>query len=356
MKKLVDYEIPHCIVDMDVANENLYQGDRTDYLKYLSKTINWLYENLKNNTNPEPRIYMNFQDFCDAYTQDITWTLRLVKFLKNTPITAVTFEDGRGTFLPFQIGIMTNTIRIVLGDDKKLLLHLHAGNGTENAGLIEGVLNGADGIWAGFTKEAAIIGHASTAEFLVNLMRVGNQSVADTYQIDKLLTMSQKITKINTSIDTPNDFPIIGSNAYRTMLSFFEQKGSFTKTLSRLNGERVGVEVKRKMDVPAENIGGKNGYRITPVVSDDEVIYGRMKELNIAPDDLTPNDAVLGFMRIVMRRDLVAGNRFVYDDKAGLKKCYSDALKLIVEPETSWQKLRRRIRCLRQKIQSKLLC
>ncbi len=118
-------------------------------------------------------------------------------------------------------------------------------------------------------------------------MSRGHTNIAEQYQLDKLLPLSQKITQINTTLDAPNDFPEIGFNAYRTMLSFFDQKGDFKQELTRLNGEHVQFNVTRKMDVPVAEVGGENGYRITPVASNEEVIFGRMKELGVFDCDVT---------------------------------------------------------------------
>ena len=329
MKKLVAYKLPNAIVDMDVANENLYVNDRDLFVTYLHKSIDWMYENMKQATGAVPKIYINFQDFFDCYIQDLTWTLRLVEELNKTPIAAVTFEDGRGTFLPFQVGAMTKTIKTVLADDKLLLLHLHTGNGTEDAGLIEAVLNGADGIWAGFTKEAATIGHASTAEFLMNLMRVGNTAIQKKYQLKSLLPTAYQITNINTGINPPKDLPEIGSNAYRMMLSFFEQKGNFTQTtLKLLNGKTApSFPVERSMDITSQQIGGTTGARIAPVASNEAIIFQRMQELQVG-NVSDAKDQILSYMRIVMRRDLVAGLKYDYDVASVLDDCYRRALQL----------------------------
>ena len=327
MQKLVAYKLPNAIVDMDVANENLYVGDREVFCSYLRKSIDWMYTNMPSINGAPPKLYINFQDFFDCFTQDLNWTLQLVNLLNETPIAAITFEDGRGTFLPFQVGAMTKIIKTVLHKDKLLLLHLHSGNGTENAGLIEGILNGADGIWAGFTKEAATIGHASTSEFLVNLMRFGNTAIQEKYKLNTLLATANEITNINTVTTTPKDFPEIGTNAYRMMLSFFEQRGDFNKNISTFNGDKKEIEVKRYMDVTSEQLGGKTGARITPVASNEGVIFQRMQELNVG-NVQSAAESILKYMRIVMRRDLVNNHRYDYDEHLALTRCYHDAIEL----------------------------
>ncbi len=63
--------------------------------------------------------------------------------------------------MPFQIGAFIAIARSILPEPLKILVHIHAGGGFENASVIEALLNGADGAWGGLSKRAAIIGHAS---------------------------------------------------------------------------------------------------------------------------------------------------------------------------------------------------
>ena len=196
-------------------------------------------------------------------------------------------------------------MRQYLRDDQLLLAHMHSGIGMENANLLEAVLCGADGIWAGFTREAATIGHTPTAEFLANLARIGNDEVARSYPLDRLVPIAHEMTEINTGWATPDDFPIIGSNAYRTMLSFFEQ------------------DTGKKMDLPAERIGATPGWRIAPTVSDNRVIRGRLHETH--PEISVTDDELLTEMRSLMRRDMCAGKRIEYDEPHALLDLYQRA-------------------------------
>jgi hypothetical protein len=312
MTKTAQYGIPNTIVDLDISRESLPPDEksRRRFLAWLAEGIQWFQQNLRGDRGGKPRIYINYQDMTDAWTLDREWVLQLTRFLASQPIAAVTFEDGRGTLFPFQIGAATATLRHLLPRDKRVLVHLHSGNGMENAGLIEALLQGADGVWAGFTKEAATIGHASGAELLANLARVNNPHVANTYRLKELLPIAHRMTEINTRRPTPDDFPIIGANAYRTMLSVFEQKAG------------------KPMDLPPERIGGSYGYRITAVASDYPVIRGRLRqELGLSAKSISTD--LLETMRRLMRRDLRAGIRLDYDDPGQLRDLYERARALV---------------------------
>jgi hypothetical protein len=312
MLKTARYGIPNTIVDLDISRQSLPPNEkaRRRFLAWLGAGIQWFQQHLRGDHGGPPRIYINYQDMTDAYTQDREWVMQLTRFLASQPIAAVTFEDGRGTLFPFQIGAATATVRHLLPRDKRVLVHLHTGNGMENAGLIEALLQGADGVWAGFTKEAATLGHASSAELLANLARVNNPHVARAYRLKELLPIAHRMTEINTRAPTPEDFPVIGANAYRMMLTAFEQK--------------AGVP----MDLPPQRVGGAYGFRITPVASDTPVIQGRLQEVLGLPAKKLSQE-LLDTMRRLMRRDLRAGIRIAYDEPAQLQDLYERARALL---------------------------
>ncbi|HEX8703933.1 MAG TPA: hypothetical protein VF815_34195 [Myxococcaceae bacterium] len=314
MLKTAEYGIPNTIVDLDISRESLPRNEKTRrrFLAWLAEGIQWFHDNLTGDRGGPPRIYINYQDMTDAYTLDREWVLQLTRFLASQPIAAVTFEDGRGTLFPFQIGAAAAELRHLLPPDKRVLVHIHSGNGMENAGLLEALLQGADGVWAGFSKEAATIGHASGAELLANLARINNPHVQRKYRLDELLLIANRMTEINTRRPPPDDFPIIGANAYRMMLSAFAQKPG------------------KPMDLPPERIGGAYGYRITAVASDIRVIARRLREV-LGPIEPKPSTALLDTMRRLMRRDLRAGIRLAYDEPAQLRDLYERARALVKE-------------------------
>jgi isopropylmalate/homocitrate/citramalate synthase len=246
---------------------------------------------------------INIVDGCDAFSENLEQTCEVLQLLAELPIEGVSMEDDRGTYMPFQVGGYVKIARSFLPAPKKLVVHMHAGGGFENASLIEALLAGADGVWGGLPKRAAIIGHASLGELLANLVRVGNPSVAKDYHVDQLLPFATALQLTDDVVPIPEDLPILGTNAYRLTLSFFRQLPT------------------RFMDLPPEAIGGRYGYRIAPLGSDAPVIAGRLAEVTGKLAHTFP-DAVLEQMIRLMRRELRAGRRIVYDDPEPLIELY----------------------------------
>lgn len=308
MKKLVQYGIPNAIVDLDIASWNM-SCSREAFLGKLLASIDWMRTNMRGDEGKPPRIYINYQDGTDAFFEDWRWIVQLTRALaEHKAVSAITFEDGKGTVFPFQVGAMTALIRKHLRPDQLLLVHMHSGIGMENACLLEAILQGADGIWSGFTREAATCGHAPSSEFIANLARIGNDSVAASYPLERFASLVNQMTEINTLAPTPDDFPIFGANAYRTMLTFFMQDDG------------------RKMDLPPARIGVRTGWRVAPVASDLKVIRGRLREFDAHLSDEVLRDEVMAKMRVLMREDMRAGLRLEYDRAEILLELHRRAL------------------------------
>ncbi|HYC03397.1 MAG TPA: hypothetical protein VED40_08905 [Azospirillaceae bacterium] len=302
MVKLRDYGIPNTLHEIYLAD--LKAHERHALIENLGASIAWLHKHVKGDAGGEPRIYVNIVDMPDAMVQDPEWVVGMVSWMAAQPIAAVSFEDGRGTYFPFQVGAYARILRTLLPAQVKVLLHVHAGNGMENASVVEALLNGADGVWGGMTKEAATIGHASLSELIVNLMRAGNKAVEHRYKLKTMMPLVRAMQTINTEQETPADSPIFGTDAYRMMLSMFEQKKD------------------RPMDVPPEAIGTSYGYRIAPVSSDVPVIQGRVREA-LGVQDLS--EATARRMIELMRLDMRAGKRIRYDDPRHLAELLARA-------------------------------
>jgi hypothetical protein len=191
----------------------------------------------------------------------------------------------------------------------KLLVHVHSGAGFENASVIEALLNGADGAWGGLAKRAAMIGHASIAELIANLVRIGNPHM-DAYRVADLLPLALSLQRLDDDEAVPEDLPILGRNAYRLTSHYFRQ------------------EPGRFMDLEPERIGGRYGYRICPIASDPGVIAGRLAEITGLPAADFPAE-VLDWMVRLMRRDLRAGLRIVYDHPDELLRLHERAQRML---------------------------
>jgi len=305
--KLQAYGVPNTLHEIYLSHAGMEDSkyDLKTVRRSLPASIKWLNDNVTGENGGKPRIIINIVDGCDAFAQNPDDICYILSMLADQPIEGVSFEDDRGTYLPFQVGAYTAVARSLLPPPLKLLVHMHAGGGFENASVIEALLSGADGVWAGLPKRAAIIGHASLGELIANLVRLGNRHMQD-YQLDQLLSLATTLQVLDEEALVPDDLPVLGNNAYRLPLSFFRQ------------------EAGRFMDLPPEAIGGQYRYRICPVVSDTAVIAGRLAEVTGRQAEEF-SDTVLTQMIRLMRRDLRAGKRIVYDEPENLLQLFARA-------------------------------
>ena len=302
MQKLAAYEVPNTLLE-------IYLADMQDYTfaqlqAWLPLSIAWLTEHMYRFDGAPPQILINIVDGCDAFATNLEQTCQILEVIARSGVTGLSFEDDRGTYFPFQVGAYVEIARQYL-PIQKILVHMHAGGGFENASLIEALLAGADGVWGGLPKRAAIIGHASLGELLANLVRADNPH-ARAYQLAQLTSLATIWQTRDDQEPIPDDVPILGANAYRTPLAFFEQRPG------------------RAQDLPASVIGATQRYRICPVVSDPPVIRGRLGEvMGRAPDGF--DQGVMEQMRRLMRRSLREGRRIVWDEPQALVALYHAA-------------------------------
>lgn len=305
--KLQAYGVPNTLHEIYLSKEGMAgQYDLETLRRSLPASIKWLNDNVHGDSGGKPRILINIVDGCDAFAEDPETTCSVLSLLAEQPIEGISIEDDRGTYLPFQVGAFVAVARRFLPAPLKILVHMHAGGGFENASVIEALLNGADGAWGGLPKRAAIIGHASLGELIANLVRLGNSHMQNDYRLDQLLPLATKLQVMDEEEQVPDDLPILGNNAYRLPLSFFRQQAG------------------RFMDLAPEAIGGEYRYRICPVVSDPAVIAGRLAEVTGRPADTFPTE-VLDQMIRLMRRDLRAGKQIVYDQPEHLLQLFARA-------------------------------
>jgi len=308
MLKLRDYRVPNTLHEIylsDIGMKDLYTFETLR--RSIPASIRWLMENIEGEHGGKPRILINIVDGCDAVTQNPDRTFEILALLAQQPIEGVSFEDDRGTYMPFQVGAYAAAARQFLPPPLKLLVHIHTGGGFENASVIEALLNGADGVWGALPKRAAVIGHASLGELISNLVRAGNEKMGQQYRLDRLLPLATGFQILDDEEQVPDDLPILGYNAYRLSLSFFQQ----------LPG--------RFMDLVPEAIGGTYRYRICPLASDPPVIAGRLAEVTGKPAGSFPDNVLKSMIRL-MRQDLRDGERIIYDEPDELISLYERAL------------------------------
>lgn len=305
--KLRDYCVPNTLHEIYLSKAGMAgQYDLETLLRSLPVSIQWLLDNIRGDHGGRPRILINIVDGCDAFAENPDAICAVLELLAGLNIEGVSIEDDRGTYLPFQVGAYVAAARSLLPAPLKLLVHVHAGGGFENASILEALLNGADGAWGGLPKRAAIIGHASLGELIANLVRVGNPHM-QAYQLDRLLPLATNLQMLDEEGPVPEDLPILGANAYRLPLSFFRQVPG------------------RFMDLPPEAIGGVYRYRICPLVSDTAVIAGRLAEVTGRPAEQFAQSTLEQMVRL-MRRDLREGRRIAYDEPDNLRQLYARAV------------------------------
>lgn len=299
MLKLQQYGIPNTLSEITLMS--IAPAERAQVPERLANTVAWLRANIVGDHGGPTRIYVNVVDLIDAFFADRDWCCQVLQVLSTLEVNAVSFEDDRGTYFPFQVAAMVGAMKAYLTPAQLVLFHCHAGNGMENASVIEALLAGCDGYWAGLEKESSTIGHASMGELVANLARAGNESVMQ-YKVDQLLPICQAMHLINSAEpEEPQTWPMQGSNAYRQMLTDFDQVAG------------------RAMDLPPEVIGGAYTFRISPVGSDCKVVQGRvLEQLGKVIDD-----AYATRMILLMRSDLRAGGpRIRYDDEEPLRQLF----------------------------------
>ena len=307
MLKMQAYGVPNSLHEIYLSKVGMNgQYDRDTLRRSVVASIKWMNENIRGENGGKPRLLINIVDGCDAFSEDPEFACEIMALLAEQEIEGISIEDDRGTYMPFQVGAFIAMARTFLPAPLKILVHMHAGGGFENASLIEALLNGADGAWGGLPKSAAIIGHASLGELISNLVRAGNPHMAETYQLQNLLPLATSLQVQDQQRPVPDDYPILGNNAYRLPLSFFKQIAG------------------RFMDLVPEAIGGTYRYRIAPVVSDPAVIAGRLAEVTGRRAEEF-SKTVLEQMLFLMRRELRAGKRIVYDEPENLLKLYARA-------------------------------
>jgi hypothetical protein len=305
--KLQTYGVPNTLHEIYLSRRGMHgMYDRETLRRSVVASIKWVVANVRGDHGGKPRILINIVDGCDAFAEDPELTCQMLALLAEQPIEGISIEDDRGTYLPFQVGAFVAMARTFLAAPLKIVVHMHSGGGFENASVLEALLSGADGVWGGLPKRAAIIGHASLGELIANLVRLGNPHMKARYQLDQLTSLATRLQLMDEEEPVPDDLPILGNNAYRLTLSFFEQVSG------------------RFMDLPPEAIGGKYRYRICPVVSDPPVIAGRLAEITGRRPEDFPQPVLLQMIRL-MRRELRAGIRIVYDEPDNLLKLYARA-------------------------------
>ena len=288
--------IPNVILLVEIrpCTVELSGRDRDEMLRDIDRYIRHYRARLPPETERQGRIYVRIADIFDAFDDDPAYVVQALKLLGASPITGILYEDVRGSRFTFESNALVRLMRRYLPPPRKILAHPHSGNGMEDAATIEAVLEGADGVWAGFTPQAAQGGHGSALMFLTNLVRAGNPHVERLYRLEKLVETARRMWQVHDRHDIEPNQPVVGERAYRYVDRYFEQ------------GDLP-------CDLDPELIGAEVGYEIMPAWAPTYVIGKRLEELGYEPE-LYENRTLLHRVRALINETQMEGRHVRFDD------------------------------------------
>lgn len=306
--RIAEFEVPNVVLLTEIRSSTVTKDGAThdDYFADLVQSI----EYLRAEVIPEPsarrgRIFLRVLDIFDAWDEDPGFVAQVMKLLSSMPVQAILFEDVRGTHFPFQTAELVKLIRRYHPPPMPVLVHPHSGNGLEDATVVEAVLAGADGVWAGFTPEAAMGAHGSSAMLFSNLLRARNPHVETNYDARRLTEIADRMTRINMGEPIHQYHPVLGKKAYHFIDDQFEQHDL-------------------PCDLSPEKIGQEVGCRVTPSWSNPVIVGRRLEQLGYPPE-LTQDPNFIRECRIVMASWNIAGRHFLADDPEELAKTVAEA-------------------------------
>ena len=199
------YGLYNTFFEVDLADENVAWGTKftvQDMCKLIEKWINWVYDNI----NKKARILINFRDLPAVMEEDPEHLLSVVQFLSTMPedkrMFALAFEDPMGESMPEELEAWTAAVRKVMDGCRwksgRLLCHVHQKWDLQTAATLDCLGAGADGVWASLCEEGAAMGHASSSVVLMNLVRLGNQRVLETYNCKEFRKAAIEVTRLTT--------------------------------------------------------------------------------------------------------------------------------------------------------------
>ena len=288
--------IPNVILVVEVRPRTIELSgrDRGEMLRDIDRYIRHYRAQLPPETERRGRIWIRLADIFDAFDDDPQYVVQVFKLLGASPITGILYEDVRGSRFIFESNALVRLMRRYVPPPRKILAHPHSGNGMEDAATIEAVVAGADGVWSGFTPQAAQGGHGSALMFLTNLVRAGNPHVQRLYRLEKLVEVARRMWQIHDRHDVEPNQPVVGERAYRYVDQYFEQ------------GDLP-------CDLAPELIGAKAGYEIMPAWAPTYVIGKRLEELGYEPE-VCGNRTLLHRVRALINQAQMDGRHVRFDD------------------------------------------
>ena len=301
LRKNKKYGLANTFFEADFASKDIKWGEKftvNDMCMLILKWIKWVKENI----SKDARILLNMRDLPVAMTDAPERVLEIVTFLAQLPeehrMFALCFEDPFGEFLPEELEAWTASIRRIMDSNGwssgKLLVHIHQKWDLQTASQLDCLSAGADGVWASLCEEGAALGHACSSVTMMNLIRMGNEKVQQTYNCKHLRSAAYEITKLTTGKEPHPKQPIYGARACDLVFGF------------------LGIG---DFDV-ADFFGVKAPIRITTLATVDML---RDRLINLFGEHEEFKDAkVLQAMKERMLEDLREGRKEEYMSKVGI--------------------------------------
>ena len=307
-KQTFHYGIPNVILLVETRPSTLQQigSSRQRTLDDLRGHVRAYRDRLPPQGERRGRIYIRLADPFNTYDEDPEYLLQVVKMLSGEKITGILFEDVKGTRFPFETYALVRLMRRYHPKPRKILAHPHSGNGTEDAATLECILAGGDGVWSGFTPQAAQGGHGSALMLLTNLMRAGNPQVRQHFNTEKFQEVAARMWRIHDHQEIPPNTPVVGERAYRYVDKYFEQSDE-------------------PRDLDPTSIGHRPGYQVMPSWAPTYVIGRRLEELGYGAN-ITRNHTLLVKMRALMNAALNDGQQVPFDDPERLAALLEKAM------------------------------
>ena len=313
--RVAEAGIPNVILLVEIRPATLAQIGRSyeQTLSDIERYISHYRTQLPEENERQGRLYVRIADPFDAFDEDAEFVMQVFKLLGSSPITGILFEDVRGSRFTFESNELIRLMRHYNPPPCKILVHPHSGNGLEDAATIEAILAGADGVWSGFTPQAAQGAHGSSMMFLTNLLRAGNQHVRKKFRFDKLTDIARQMWKVLDRQEVEPNQPVVGERAYRYVDYYFEQ-----------------TDLPRDLD--PKDIGCTPGFEIMPAWAPATIIGKRLEELGYDPE-ITEDQRLLYAMRVLMHQSQIDGKHIRYDDSKELAQLVEQAQQALASSE-----------------------
>ena len=306
LAKMKKFGLQNPILEIDLADRTVdYKKFTTDNAcQLLLKWIEWSLENL----SKEAKILVNIRDFPGAMVTAPERVLKVVDFLARLPpekrLIGIMYEEPTGKYLPEEVGAWTSAVRRTMDQSGwqsgHLLAHVHKRWGLGEMVQLECLVNGANGIWASVCEEGAAMGHSSSTITLMNLVRMGNKKVLQSYNCYYLRTAAINVTNITTGREPHPKQVIYGERALDLSFDF-----------SGIAGGQLG---KGDFDM-AKFFGEDPPIRISTLASNSMIVK---RLIQLFGEDPQFTEETAKKMKEVMIQDLKKNRKEEYMSEIGL--------------------------------------